>query len=73
VPKFEVVVFNQEVRDRVAVQEKHEGYEDEWADPHYIQVSAHDEDGARAKINRQHPPEHGFVITDITPVTENTF
>ncbi|MHA1598332.1 MAG: hypothetical protein ACTSV1_06380 [Alphaproteobacteria bacterium] len=72
-PKFEVVIFNQEVRDCVKMQEKHEGFEDEWADPHYIEVSAPDEDAARAKINRQYPPGNGFVISDISPVTENTF
>lgn len=71
--KFEVAIFNQEVRDCVNSDDDHEILEDDWADMHYIQVSAENEEGARAKINRMHPPDRGFVITDITPVTENTF
>jgi len=73
VPRFEVAIFNQEVRDCVKMQDKHEGFEDEWADTHYIQISAENEESARDKINRQYPPDRGFVINDITPVTENTF
>lgn len=72
-PKFEVAIFNQEVRDCVKMQDKHELLEDDWADTHYIQVSAENEEAARAKIDRMHPPDRGFVINDITLVTENTF
>jgi len=70
-PKFEVVIYNQEVRDCVKMQDKHEAFDDDWADPRYIQVSAANEEDARARINKKYPPGRGFVITDISPSTGN--
>ena len=64
-PKFEVAIFNQDVRDLVKSGEEHERYEDNWADLHYISILAPDEDVARAKIEKQYPAQNGFRITQI--------
>ncbi|MCG8509193.1 MAG: hypothetical protein MI741_08180 [Rhodospirillales bacterium] len=67
-PKYEVAVFNQEVRDAIARKEPHETLSDAWGTTQYIEVVALNEDGARAKIGKQHPAHKGFVIEDVFEV-----
>lgn len=65
--KYEVAIYNSEVRERVEAGERHRDLSDEWADMHYIIVDAEDEDDARAAIERKYPSERGFVIDSIHP------
>ncbi len=65
-PKYEIAIFNAEVRDFVKRGESHERYEYSWADTHYIDVIAPGEEMARAKIEKQYPRHRGFVIENIT-------
>ncbi len=67
-PQFEVTIFNQEVRDCLKRLDKHESLEDEWEDPHSIDVTAFNEGGARAKVEKKYPPNRGFVITGIVEI-----
>jgi len=67
-PRYEVVLFNEKVRACVRRGERHEGYDDSWGDTHYIEVLAPTEDMARAKIQKQYPPNRGFVIEQISQV-----
>ena len=67
-PKYEIAVYNKEVRDLVRKGESHRGYEDSWADTHYIEVNASDEEMARDRIEKLHPPFRGFVIEQIAAV-----
>lgn len=64
-PKYEIALFNQNVRDLVKQGEAHELYEDSWADTHYVDVVAPSEAMARAKIDKQYPQSRGFVIEQI--------
>ena len=48
--KFEVGVYNKEVRQLVNEGERHRHHTDDWADIHYVDVMAEDEHGARAKM-----------------------
>jgi len=66
-PKFEVAVFNQEVRDVVKQGDHHREFEDNWADTHYIEVNADSEDAARGRMALKYPESKGFVIVDISP------
>ncbi len=68
IPKFEVVVYNKEVRRLVEQGDSHSVLNDSWADPHYIEVNADSEAEARAKMEKKHPPEQGYVIESISPV-----
>jgi len=65
-PKFEAAVFNQEVRDVVKAGDHHKEFEDDWADMHYIEVTADSEDEARAQVARKYPEIRGFVIEDVS-------
>ena len=60
--KFEVGVYNKEVRQLVKEGERHHYLTDDWADIHYLDVMADDEHGARVKIEARYPQDKGFVI-----------
>ena len=64
--KFEVAVYNKEVRQLMKEGERHRHLTDDWADIHYLEVTAEDERGARAKIEAKYPEAKGFVIEDVT-------
>ncbi len=63
--KFEVAVYNAEVRQKVADDERHRRFTDDWADMHYIEIEADNEEQARAKIEVMHPSVQGFVLDNI--------
>ena len=63
--KFEVAVYNAEVRQKVADGERHKRFADDWAYLHYIEIEANNEEQARAKIEVMHPSVQGFVIDEI--------
>ncbi|MBC8338303.1 MAG: hypothetical protein ISR51_05920 [Rhodospirillales bacterium] len=64
-PKFEVTVFNQQVRKKVENGEHHEHYTDDWADFRYVEISAANEEQARTRIQERYSPENGFVIDSV--------
>lgn len=63
--KFEVGVYNQEVRRLVEDCERHAELEDAWADMHYIEVTAESKQDAKAIIARRYPAHQGYVINDV--------
>ncbi|MDP6391012.1 MAG: hypothetical protein QF654_14035 [Alphaproteobacteria bacterium] len=63
--KFEVGVFNQEVRDAMKLGERHSQLKDDWADIHWVEVRATDEKAARQKVGVQYPASRGYVITEV--------
>ena len=65
-PKYEVALFNKDVREVVKLGDSHELYEDSWSDTHYVDVTAPNEAVAREKIEKQYPASRGFVIEQIT-------
>ena len=56
-PKFEVAIYNQEVCDEIAKGENHSLYDNEWADLHFIEVSAENEEGAKSQLQNRYPTE----------------
>ncbi|MBT3306633.1 MAG: hypothetical protein HN377_09130 [Alphaproteobacteria bacterium] len=68
--KFEISIFNKQVRELVANDQHHEQYTDDWADFHYVEISADSEEQARNRINGRYPPENGFVVDSITRMEE---
>ncbi len=64
---FEIAVFNQTVRDRLRTGESHRDLKDEWADTHYVEIKAADEEDARRKAAAKFPKNQGFVVTAVTP------
>ena len=62
--KFEFTVYNAEVRQKVVDGERHKRFADDWADLHYIEIEADNEEQARAKIEVMHPSVQGFVIDE---------
>lgn len=64
-PEFEVAVYNQEVRDRLAEGRRHRDLADSWADVHYIEIQARDEADARNQVLRKYPAHRGYVIDSV--------
>lgn len=62
---FEIGVYNKDVRDLVEVHEHHAELSDNWADIHWFDIKAHDEDEARSIIEQRYPPWRGYVITEV--------
>lgn len=63
--KFEVTVYNQEVRQKVREGEHHSRFTDDWADFHYIEINADSEIQARSRAEARYPKSQGFVIDSI--------
>ena len=66
--KFEVAVYNAEVRQKVADGECHKQFTDDWADLRYIEIEADNEEQARALIEVMHPNVQGFVIDEFLEI-----
>jgi hypothetical protein len=62
---FEVIVYNQRVREAVERGEHHKQYDDDWAENRYVEVEAETPQIARRKISTRYPKHHGFVIVDV--------
>ena len=63
--KFEITIYNKEVRQKVADDEHHRRFTDDWADMHYIEIEADNEEQARALVEVMHPCVQGFVMDEI--------
>ncbi len=62
---YEVAIYNDLVKQAVVSGEK-TAYSDDWAETHYIEISARDESDARRKILAKYPKERGFIIQGIS-------
>jgi len=69
-PKYEVGIYNQKVRDSVAEGEHHRQLDDKWAEIHYFEIDAPSEEVARRKISASHSPHLGYVIDNIDEVQD---
>lgn len=62
-PKFEIIVYNREVRMALDKMQPNEtGLEDKWADNNYIVIDAKSADEVRREVKRRYPEERGFVV-----------
>ncbi len=64
-PKYEVTVYNREVRQKVEDGGHHHHFTDDWADFRYIEIRAANEDQARARLEDRYPAKQGFVIDSV--------
>ncbi len=62
---FEIGFYNKEVRKLVEFHEHHLDLSDDWADIHWFEIKAHDEEEARDIIEQRYPPYRGYVITEV--------
>ena len=69
-PKYEVAVYNENVRQMLKQGDKHEFLDDDWANIHYLEITADGEQEARSKANSKFPSGQGYVIENITPAME---
>ena len=65
-PKFEITIYNEQVRKLVSEGDSHKRYTDDWGDSHYIEYNAEDEQRAIAKCRQRYPAEDGFVIEAVS-------
>lgn len=68
--KFEVAVFNQEVKDLLAKNHKHEFLNDVWAERNYIEIEAFSLDEAKKTANRRYPKDQGYVVEEVVQTSE---
>lgn len=68
--KYEVTIYNKDVRDHVRDEKRHPHFDAGWADQRFLQIEARDADDARKAILRRHPERKGFVIVDITEIPD---
>ena len=69
--KFEVALYNKEVRLLVRQGDKHDRLRDDWADVHYIEIRGRDENDVRRKIEARYPEEEGFIVEQVVPVRDD--
>ena len=67
-PEFEVAIYNEEVREKVRSGSWHRDLNDDWAEIHYIEVKAKDENDANQQILRKYPKNQGYVIESVIKV-----
>lgn len=64
-PSYEIAVYNQAVREKTAIGERHRFLSDDWADIHYIEISAPSIDVARSRAEANYSAQQGYVIVSI--------
>jgi hypothetical protein len=64
-PRYNIGVYNAEVRELVRDGRRHPNLKDSWGDTHYLDVEASDKAEAYSKIQRRYPKHLGYVITDV--------
>ena len=69
-PKYEVALYNENVRQMIKQGDKHEFLSDDWANINYLEITAEGEQEARSKASFKYPPDQGYVIESITPAME---
>ncbi len=63
---YEIPVYNSQVRQAIRNGDKHPSLGDEWADTHFITVSANSPEEAVIVCRRKHPERMGYVLGDVT-------
>lgn len=63
---FEIVIYNEKVRQLVKQGDSHRTFSDDWGDSHYIEFKADGEDEAVAKCRQKYPEDDGFVIEGVS-------
>ena len=63
---FEVVLYNEAVRECVREGLHHRQLSDDWGDSHYVEIKAEDEIRALAKVELHYPRDLGYVVEGIT-------
>ena len=71
--KFEVTVYNAQVREKVEQGEHHPRFRDDWADFRYVEFRAETEQQVRALAEARYPPDEGFVIDNIHKNEDNKY
>ncbi len=61
-PRFEIGIYNQKVRELVTEGNSHKHLDDDWSDVHYFEVKAPSVEAAKSKLATQYPPEKGYVF-----------
>jgi hypothetical protein len=68
--KFEITVFNQEVKDLLEQNQKHEFLNDVWAERNYIEIESSSMDQAKKTANRRYPKNQGYVVEEVIQTSE---
>lgn len=67
---FEAGIYNKDVIEEMKNGQRHRHLKDDWAEVHYIKTLAYTLEDARRKLAAKYPPEQGYVIDAVYPLTE---
>lgn len=70
-PKFEIAVYNAEVRRRVLEGGHHRQLSDDWGEIRYIEITAPDKAAAASKARAMYGETNGYVIEAVTPMGDD--
>lgn len=70
-PKYEIAVYNADVRTYVEEGRHHRQLSDDWADTRYIEITAPDDRAAADKARSLYGEPNGYVIEAVTRIDED--
>jgi len=70
--KYEITLYNQDVRDHIRDDKQHPQFDHGWADQRFMQIEADTPEEAQKIINRRYPERKGFVIVNIIEIPSFT-
>ncbi len=71
--KFEVSVYNQQVREMDKQNKEHPNFSREWARLNFLSYEGADEQEVIRKVHKKYPERKGFVIDKIVEMKEYEF
>lgn len=71
--RFEVSIYNQQVRDLDKENKDHPNFNRDWAHLHFVTFEGEDEADVIRQVQRKHPERKGFVIDKIIEIKEYDF
>ncbi|MCF6214940.1 MAG: hypothetical protein L3J58_02080 [Emcibacter sp.] len=71
--RFEVSIYNEQVRELDKQNKSHPNYNREWAHLHFLTYEAETESDVIDMVRKKHPERKGFIIDKISEVKEYEF
>ncbi len=71
--RYEVSLYNQQVRDMDKENKDHPNFAREWAHLHFLTYEGETENDVIQQVQKRHPERKGFVIDKIVEIKEYEF
>lgn len=71
--RFEVSIYNEQVREMDQNNKDHPNFAREWAHLHFLTYDGETEEDVIQQVQKRHPQRKGFVIDKIVEIKEYDF